>query len=132
VDERVRNLVVDEEISIGDYVLSGGEVAAMVLIEVISRQIPGVVGRPDSVEKDSFRGGLLDFPHYTRPRVVEDLEVPEILLSGDHKAIETWRQQQALSATLRKRPDLLETANLTEAQLKMLEELKAKEPATDD
>lgn len=132
VDERVRHLVVDEEISIGDYVLSGGEVAAMVLIEAISRQIPGVVGRPDSVEKDSFRTGLLDFPHYTRPRVVEGLEVPQILLSGDHEAIETWRQRQALLATLRKRPDLLETGNLTGDQLRMLEEMKAKGSGTDD
>ncbi len=132
VDERVRELVVDEEISIGDYVLSGGEVAAMVLIEAVSRQIPGVVGRPDSVERDSFREGLLDFPHYTRPRGVEGLEVPQVLLSGDHQAIETWRQKQALLATLRKRPDLLQTAKLTEAQSKLLEELKRQESATDD
>jgi len=124
VDERVRELVVDEEISIGDYVLSGGEVAAMVLVEAVSRQIPGVVGRPESVEKDSFRQGLLDFPHYTRPRVVEDLEVPRVLLSGDHQAIEIWREQQALLATLRKRPDLLEAAELTDAQQRLLEELK--------
>ena len=132
VDERVRELVVDEEISIGDYVLSGGEVAAMVLIEAVSRQIPGVVGRPDSVERDSFREGLLDFPHYTRPRGVEGLEVPQVLLSGDHQAIETWRQKQALLATLRKRPDLLQTAKLTEAQSKILEELKGQESATDE
>jgi len=132
VDERVRELVVDEEISIGDYVLSGGEVAAMVLIEAVSRQIPGVVGRPDSVERESFREGLLDFPHYTRPRRVEGLEVPQVLLSGDHHAIEIWREQQALSVTLRKRPDLLETARLTGAQSRMLEELRGQKPATDD
>jgi len=132
VDERVRELVVDEEISIGDYVLSGGEVAAMVLIEAVSRQVPGVVGRPDSVERDSFREGLLDFPHYTRPRRVEGVDVPRVLLSGDHQAIETWRQRQALQATLRKRPDLLQTAKLTEAQSKMLEELKGQESATDE
>lgn len=127
VDERVREQAVDEEISIGDYVLSGGEVAAMVLIEAMSRQIPGVVGRPESVENDSFRQGLLDFPHYTRPRVVEGAEVPQVLLSGDHKAIETWRQRQALVATLRKRPDLLEAAELTEAQKRLLSELMNQE-----
>jgi tRNA (guanine37-N1)-methyltransferase len=131
VDERVRELVVDEEISIGDYVLSGGEVAAMVLIEAVSRQIPGVVGRPDSVEKESFREGLLDFPHYTRPRKVEGLEVPQVLLSGDHQAIETWRERQALFATLRKRPDLLETARLTGDQSRMLQDLREKKSARD-
>lgn len=108
VDERVRELVVDEEISLGDYVLSGGEVPAMVLIEALSRQIPGVVGLPDSVERDSFRHGLLDHPHYTRPPVVEGLEVPPVLLSGHHAEIERWRRRKALEATARKRPDLLE------------------------
>jgi tRNA (guanine37-N1)-methyltransferase len=86
VDERVRRTVVDEEVSVGDYVLSGGEVAAMVVVEAVARQIPGVVGLADSVENDSFRRGLLDYPHYTRPREVEGLEVPEVLLSGDHAA----------------------------------------------
>lgn len=132
VDERVRNLVVDEEISIGDYVLSGGEVAAMVLIEAVSRQIPGVVGRSDSVEKDSFRQGLLDYPHYTRPRVVEGLAVPEVLLSGDHQAIETWRERQALRVTASKRPDLLEAADLTGVQRRLLAELEAQESAAND
>lgn len=107
VDERVRELAVDEEVSIGDYVLAGGEVPAMVLIEAISRQIPGVVGLADSVEQDSFRSGLLDFPHYTRPRVVEGREVPEVLLSGDHAAIERWRRREAVRRTLSRRPDLL-------------------------
>jgi tRNA (guanine37-N1)-methyltransferase len=107
VDERVRETVVDEEISIGDYVLSGGELPAMVLVEAISRQIPGVVQLSDSVERDSFREGLLDFPHYTRPREVEGLNVPKVLLSGNHAHIEAWRRRQALAATLRKRPDLL-------------------------
>lgn len=132
VDERVRELVVDEEISIGDYVLSGGEVAAMVLIEAISRQIPGVVGRSDSVENDSFRSGVLDHPHYTRPRNVEGLEVPEILLSGDHKAIESWRQRQAVENTLIKRPDLLATANLSVDQQRLLEELKSRESGAEE
>ncbi len=108
IDERVRELVVDEEVSIGDYVLSGGELPAMVLIEAVSRQVPGVVGFADSVAQDSFRSGLLDHPHYTRPPVVEGLTVPEVLLSGDHAAIRRWRESEALKATREKRPDLLE------------------------
>ena len=91
--------MVDEEVSIGDYVLSGGELPAMVLIEALSRQVPGVVGLADSVENDSFRGGLLDHPHYTRPPVVEGLAVPEVLTSGDHAAIRRWRRAEALRAT---------------------------------
>ena len=108
IDERVRELVVDEELSIGDYVLSGGEVAAMVLVEALSRQVPGVVGLPDSVVRESFREGRLDFPQYTRPRVVEGLEVPEVLLSGDHASIERWRRERALRRTAERRPDLLD------------------------
>ena len=92
IDERVRETVVDEEISIGDYVLSGGELPAMVLIEALSRQVPGVVGLADSVANDSFRDGLLDHPHYTRPPVVEGLAVPAVLTSGDHAAIRRWRR----------------------------------------
>ncbi|MDX1382679.1 MAG: tRNA (guanosine(37)-N1)-methyltransferase TrmD [Thermoanaerobaculia bacterium] len=107
IDERVHDAVVDEEISIGDYVMAGGELPAMVLIEALSRQIPGVVGLPESVENESFRTGLLDHPHYTRPRVVEGMEVPEVLLSGDHAAIAAWRRGRALEATRRKRPELL-------------------------
>ena len=127
IDERVRLTVVDEEISIGDYVLSGGELPAMVLIEALSRQVPGVVGLADSVENDSFRGGLLDHPHYTRPPVVEGLAVPEVLISGDHAKIRRWRDREALKATLEKRPDLLERpevlAGLTAEQRRELEEL---------
>jgi tRNA (guanine37-N1)-methyltransferase len=108
IDERVAETVVDEEISIGDYVLAGGELAAMVVVEAVSRWIPGVVGLPDSVESDSFRHGLLDHPHYTRPREVAGLAVPEVLLSGDHAAIESWRSEQALRRTRERRPDLLE------------------------
>lgn len=107
IDERVRMLVVDSELSIGDYVLSGGEVPAMTVIEAVSRHIPGVVGRPESVENESFRSGLLDHPHYTRPRTVEGIKVPEVLRSGDHASIDAWRREQALEATRRKRPDLL-------------------------
>ncbi|MFY9821910.1 MAG: tRNA (guanosine(37)-N1)-methyltransferase TrmD [Thermoanaerobaculia bacterium] len=107
IDERVRLTVVDEEVSIGDYVLSGGELPAMVLIEALSRQVPGVVKLAGSVENDSFRAGLLDHPHYTRPPVVEGLAAPEVLTGGDHAAIRRWRQREALRATLAKRPDLL-------------------------
>ncbi len=107
VDERIRQTVVDEEISIGDYVLSGGELPAMVVIEAVSRKIPGVVGLASSVELDSFRHGLLDYPHYTRPRRVAGLEVPAVLLGGNHAEIEAWRRRQALRATVVKRPDLL-------------------------
>ena len=113
IDERVRELVVDEEVSIGDYVLSGGELPAMVVIEALSRQVPGVVQLAESVENDSFRSGLLDHPHYTRPPEVEGLGVPEVLLSGDHAAIERWRLEAALAATLAKRPDLLASAELS-------------------
>ncbi|HEV8578546.1 MAG TPA: tRNA (guanosine(37)-N1)-methyltransferase TrmD [Thermoanaerobaculia bacterium] len=126
IDERVRLTVVDEEVSIGDYVLSGGELPAMVLIEALSRQVPGVVGLAESVERDSFRGGLLDYPHYTRPPVVEGLTVPEVLTSGDHAKIRRWREREALKATLEKRPDLLERpevmAGLTKEQRRELEE----------
>ena len=116
IDERVRLTVVDEEISIGDYVLSGGELPAMVLIEALSRQVPGVVGLADSVANDSFRGGLLDHPHYTRPPVVEGLAVPEVLISGDHAKIRRWRDREALKATLEKRPDLLTPEQRREAE----------------
>jgi tRNA (guanine37-N1)-methyltransferase len=128
LDERVRLTVVDEEISIGDYVLSGGELPAMVLIEALSRQVPGVVGLADSVANDSFRGGLLDHPHYTRPPVVEGLTVPEVLTSGDHAKIRRWREREALRATLEKRPDLLERpevlAGLTAEQRREVRELE--------
>jgi tRNA (guanine37-N1)-methyltransferase len=128
IDERVRETVVDEELSIGDYVLSGGELPAMVLVEALSRQVPGVVGLADSVANDSFREGLLDHPHYTRPPVVEGLAVPAVLTSGDHAAIRRFREREALRATLEKRPDLLERAEviagLTREQRRELEGLR--------
>ena len=126
VDERVET-VIDEEISIGDYVLSGGEIPAMVVVETISRQIPGVVGLAESVRMDSFRERLLDFPHYTRPPVVEGEGVPEVLLSGDHEAIRRWRRRQALLATLRKRPDLLHDASLSRSEREFLRDAAAEE-----
>ncbi len=124
IDERVRRTVVDEEVSIGDYVLSGGELPAMVLIEALSRQVPGVVGYAESVERDSFRQGLLDHPHYTRPPVVEGLAVPEVLTSGDHAAIERWRRREGLKATLAKRPDLLAGVELSREERRWLEDVR--------
>ena len=123
LDERVRETVVDDEISIGDYVLSGGEVPAMVLIETLSRQIPGVIGLADSVENDSFRQGLLDHPHYTRPATVAGLEVPQVLTSGNHAAITDWRTRASIRATLSKRPDLLQSTNLTAEQERIIEDV---------
>ncbi len=111
IDERVRIALVDREISIGDYVLTGGELAAMVLIDVVARMLPGVVGKAQSVVSDSFYGRLLDYPHYTRPQEFRGMAVPEVLLSGHHKHIQEWRQQEALKRTKERRPDLLSDSN---------------------
>jgi tRNA (guanine37-N1)-methyltransferase len=127
VDERVREALVDEEVSIGDYVLAGGETAAMVLIETLARQVPGVVGQAESVAQDSFFSGLLDHPHYTRPAEFRGRAVPEVLLSGDHAAIARWRRREALRHTLRKRPDLLASAALEPEDLRLLAELRAED-----
>lgn len=132
IDERVRETVVDDELSIGDYVLSGGELPAMVLIEALSRQVPGVVGLADSVEQDSFRRGLLDHPHYTRPPEVDGLEVPPVLVSGDHAAIERWRRREALRATRAKRPDLLVGVELDADERRWLAEVEAELEAAED
>ena len=111
VDKRVLELAVDLELSVGDYVLSGGELPAMVVIEGLVRLLPGVLGNPDSIETESFRGGaLLEGPHYTRPPIFRGLSVPEVLRSGDHAAIAAWRKRQSLSRTLARRPDLIEGA----------------------
>mgnify|MGYP003713943143 FL=1 len=107
VDERVRLHFVDEEISIGDYVLTGGEIPAMVLVEAISRLVPGVLGDPESIVEESFAGDLLEYPQYTRPRDYQGFKVPEILVSGDHKKIRDWQKAEALKKTARVRPDLL-------------------------
>ncbi len=107
VDERLIERQVDDEISIGDYVLSGGELAAMVLIDCLVRQMPGVLGDPESASQDSFVNGLLDFPHYTRPEVYQGSAVPEVLMSGNHARIKRWRLQQSLGRTWLRRPDLL-------------------------
>ncbi len=108
IDERLYALEVDEQWSIGDYVISGGELAAMVVIDAMVRLIPGALGHPESAQQDSFSAGLLDCPHYTRPEVIAGLAVPEVLLSGDHARIEQWRQEQRLERTKTYRPDLLD------------------------
>lgn len=107
IDERVREALVEEEISLGDFVLSGGEIAALALIDATARLLPGALGDEDSAATDSFATGLLDHPHYTRPREYRGMAVPEVLLSGNHAAIEKWRREQALARTRRTRPDLL-------------------------
>ncbi len=106
IDERVRLLMVDDELSIGDYVLTGGELAALVIVDSVARLVPGVLGDEESAANDSFEDGLLDCPHYTRPPEFMGLRVPDILLSGDHKKIEEWRKLEALKRTLKRRPDL--------------------------
>ena len=121
VDQRALDICVDEEISIGDYILTGGEPAAMVLVDCVARFIPGVLGSADSPEEESFSDGLLEYPQYTRPRDLDGMEVPEILLSGDHARIRNWRRMESLKATLRFRPDLLNTAPLDQNDRKMLE-----------
>jgi tRNA (guanine37-N1)-methyltransferase len=120
VDERLRTECVDMELSIGDYVLSGGETAAMVVVDAVSRLVPGVLGGERSNLEDSFEDGLLEYPHYTRPRVFRNQEVPPVLLSGDHEKIRVWRRTQALKRTLARRPDLLERAELTEEDKRIL------------
>ncbi len=120
VDERVLELVVDEEWSIGDYVLSGGELGAMVMIDTITRLLPNVLGHNDSAEQDSFSAGLLDCPHYTRPGVFLGKEVPKVLRSGDHQRIAKWRRQQALQRTAQRRPELLKNRVLSEEDKKIL------------
>jgi tRNA (guanine37-N1)-methyltransferase len=124
MDERVRELVATEELSIGDYVLSGGELPALVIVDAVSRLVPGVVGDAASVEEDSFSRGLLDYPHYTRPAEFAGRKVPEVLLSGHHAEVRRWRKRVALRRTLERRPDLLATAALDEEERELLDELK--------
>lgn len=122
VDERLIALEVDEEWSLGDYVLSGGELAIMVVIDAMTRWIPGCLGNEYSVEQDSFVNGLLDYPHYTRPETVLGLKVPEVLLGGNHKQIARWRLKEQLGRTWKRRKDLLETLDLDEASQVLLQE----------
>jgi tRNA (guanine37-N1)-methyltransferase len=124
IDERVRTALVDEELSIGDYVLTGGELAALVVIDAAARLLPGVLGDEESSYRDSFGDGLLDHPHYTRPAEFRGMQVPEVLLGGNHAEIEKWRRREALRATLMKRPELLATADLDECDRKIVADLK--------
>ncbi len=122
IDERLIESEVDEELSLGDFVLSGGEIAAMAVIDAVVRLLPGVLGDDESAEQDSFMEGLLDYPHYTRPDVVEGKIVPDVLLSGDHAKIARWRHKQALGRSYIRRPDLLEKLDLSDEQRKLLDE----------
>jgi len=132
VDERLIESQIDDEISIGDYVLSGGELAAMVVIDAVTRLLPNALGDEASAQQDSFMAGLLDYPHYTRPDKVDELAVPAVLKSGNHSMIERWRQQQSLGRTWLRRPDLLEGVELNEAQQQLLDEFirDCKKPET--
>jgi len=125
IDERVLNTVIDQELSIGDYVLSGGELPAMVLIDALLRLLPGALGDDQSAQQDSFTDGLLDWPHYTRPDSYGGLDVPAVLMSGNHAAIQQWRLKQALGKTWQARPDLLDARQLTSEEQKLLDEFKS-------
>jgi tRNA (guanine37-N1)-methyltransferase len=124
VDERVRQHLVDEEISVGDYVLTGGELAAMVVIDATTRMLPGVLGCQDSARKDSFYDGLLDYPQYTRPAEFRGWKVPQVLMSGNHPAVERWRREMRIEATFRKRPDLLGQVELTQEERDLVKRIK--------
>ncbi len=124
IDERVRTFLADEEISIGDYVLTGGELPALVIIDAVARLLPDVLGDELSAAEDSFSGGILDYPHYTRPPLFRDLAVPEVLLSGNHRDIQHWRRKEALRRTIERRPDLLENCTLSSEDDKLIREIK--------
>ena len=132
IDERLIEQLVDEEWSIGDYVLSGGEMPALIMIDAVARMLPGVLGDDESAQHDSFMEGLLDYPHYTRPEKVNGQKVPAVLLSGDHKAIAHWRQRQALGRTWLRRPDLLKCMQLDEEQKQILAEFQLEEGGVED
>ena len=129
VDERVREQLATEELSIGDYVLTGGELASLVIVDAVARLIPGVVGDEESVEVESFAQGLLDFPHYTRPAEFRGVGVPAVLLSGHHAEIRQWRRREALRRTLERRPDLLADGDLDDEQREMIRELRGEKGA---
>jgi tRNA (guanine37-N1)-methyltransferase len=124
IDERVRTFLADEEISIGDYVLTGGELPALVIIDAVARLLPEVLGDELSAAEDSFSGGILDYPHYTRPALFRDLAVPEVLLSGNHRDIQHWRRKEALRRTVERRPDLLENCTLSSEDDKLIRDIK--------
>lgn len=131
IDERIRESLVSDEISIGDYVLTGGELPALILIDAVSRLLPDVLGDPTGAEDDSHAMGLLEYPHYTRPPEFRGSKVPDVLLSGDHAKIDKWRREQALERTFRQRPDMLEKAELTKEDVKFLDGLKKKETSNE-
>ncbi len=122
IDERLIDAEVDEEISIGDIVVSGGELPAMLMLDALIRHIPGALGHDESAQQDSFVDGLLDCPHYTRPESINELSVPKVLLGGDHQAIQKWREKQSLGRTFQRRPDLIEKLELTDEQNALLQE----------
>lgn len=124
-DERIREHLVTDEISIGDFVLTGGELPAMTVIDAVVRLLPGVLGQQDSHIQDSFSTGLLEHPHYTRPADFRGMKVPDVLLSGNHAKIDEWREEQSFKRTLERRPDLLEALELTEKQLKIIQKIKS-------
>jgi tRNA (guanine37-N1)-methyltransferase len=124
IDERVRIALVDDEVSIGDYILTGGELAALVIIDAVARLIPDVLGDEHSAEEDSFSSGILDYPHYTRPPVFRDMAAPVVLLSGNHREIWLWRRKEALRRTLERRPDLLKKISLSDEDNRLLTELR--------
>jgi tRNA (guanine37-N1)-methyltransferase len=125
VDERIRQHLVTDEISIGDYVLTGGELPALIIIDAVSRLMPGVLGDPTGAQDDSHSMGLLEYPHYTKPSEFRGWKVPDVLLSGDHGKIESWRREQALTRTFKKRPDMIEKAELSKEDQKIVERLKS-------
>jgi tRNA (guanine37-N1)-methyltransferase len=127
IDERVRLLKIDQELSLGDYVISGGEIAALAVVDAVSRLIPGVLGGEQSAEADSFMDGLLEHPHYTRPPEFRGLGVPEVLLSGNHAAIARWRRKESLRRTLKRRPELLKNAELNQEDEALLAEIASEE-----
>lgn len=128
IDERVRMSLVDDEISIGDYVLTGGELPAMVVIDALARHIPGVLGKIESIEEESFSSGLLEYPQYTRPPQFDGMDVPSVLLSGNHELIRKWRLQQSLLRTAQKRPDLLKGRIFTKEEKKLIAQLVEENP----
>lgn len=124
VDERLLQAEVDDEVSIGDFVLSGGELGAMVIMDALARQLPGVLGHAQSAQQDSFADGLLDCPHYTRPEHFQGVSVPQVLLGGNHEAIRRWRLKQSLGRTMERRPDLLERRNLSQEEAQLLDQYR--------
>ncbi len=132
VDERVIEHLVTDEISIGDYILSGGEMAAAVLVETVSRFVPGVVGKKESVSQDSFSEGVLDYPQYTRPRSFRGMSVPDVLFSGDHEAIKAWRRKKSLEKTWRLRPEILKMSRLSPMDKRLLDRIKSEKKGKKD